>query len=48
MEEEHMKPLEELDYALLKEEQEKRLREFEKKFNYEFGTDFYFMVMKKD
>lgn len=37
-----------LEFASLKEQQEKRIREVEKQFNYEFGTDYYLMAMKKD
>lgn len=48
MDTEYLRKLEALDYANLKEDQEKRLRELEKKFNEEFRTDFYFMVMKRE
>jgi hypothetical protein len=48
MEEKYSKPLNELQYANLPEHQEKKLRELERKFNYEFGEDYYFMVMKRD
>lgn len=41
------KGLNELTYADLGEPQEIKMREFEKQFNNEFGTDYYFMVMKK-
>ncbi|GAA0722395.1 hypothetical protein GCM10008905_13830 [Clostridium malenominatum] len=36
-----------LEFANLQEQQEKRIREVEKEFNTEFGTDFYLMAMKK-
>lgn len=48
LEDRYLKPLEELQYAELKEKQEKKLRELEKEFNNEFSTDFYFMVMKRN
>lgn len=37
-----------LIFASLQEQQEKRIREVEKQFNSEFGTDYYLMAMKKD
>lgn len=48
MEEKYINPLKSLDYANLDDTQEKKLREVERKFNDEFGTNFYFMAMKKD
>lgn len=45
MEKMHLENIEKLNYASLDETKEKRLRELEKKFNSEFGTDYYFMVM---
>jgi uncharacterized protein (DUF4415 family) len=45
---EYLNKLTELEYAELEENQEKRLRELEKKFNEEFETEYYFMVMKRD
>ena len=36
-----------IEYASLQEQQEKRLREMEKQFNNEFGTNHYLMVMQK-
>lgn len=36
-----------LEFANLKEQQEKRIREIEQEFNTEFGTDYYLMAMKK-
>lgn len=47
MDNEYLNKLGELDYAELEENQEKTLRELEKKFNDEYGTAYYFMVMKK-
>lgn len=41
------KGFKELKYADLGETQEKKMRELEIQFNNEFGTDFYFMVMKQ-
>lgn len=40
--------LNELTYADLGEPQERKMRELEKQFNNEFGTEYYFMVMKKN
>lgn len=37
-----------LEFANLQEQQEKRIREVEKQFNTEFGTDYYLMAMKED
>ncbi|SHI09654.1 hypothetical protein SAMN02745196_02812 [Clostridium collagenovorans DSM 3089] len=37
----------ELNYAKLKNDQEEKLRNVERNFNEEFGTDYYFMVVKK-
>ncbi len=36
-----------LKYAELHEGAEKKLREIEKQFNNEFGTDYFLMVMKE-
>ncbi|WP_150112253.1 polynucleotide phosphorylase [Clostridium hydrogeniformans] len=35
-----------IKYASLKETEEKRLKEIEERFNTEFGTDYYLMIMK--
>lgn len=43
-----LKAFKDLGYANLGTEEENRLRQLEKQFNEEFGTDFYFMVMKQD
>lgn len=48
MQEQYINPLKELDYATLSKEQENTLRNAEKQFNTDFGTNLYFMVMKKD
>jgi hypothetical protein len=40
--------LQEMHYASLSGDQEKRLRELERQFNNEFGTSIYFMVMDRD
>lgn len=37
----------ELNYAKLKNDQEEKLRNVESNFNEEFGTDYYFMVVRK-
>ena len=37
-----------IKYATLKETEEERLKEIEKRFNTEFGTNYYLMVMKDD
>lgn len=37
-----------VEYARLSDEQQARLREFESRFNSEFGEDFNIMVMKKE
>lgn len=37
----------ELNYAKLKNDQEEKLKNVERNFNEEFGTDYYFMVVKK-
>jgi len=37
-----------LNYAELKNNQETKLREVEKQFNQEFGTEFYLMAMEKN
>jgi hypothetical protein len=36
-----------LTYADLGESQEKKMREVERKFNNEFGTNYYFMIMEE-
>lgn len=38
----------ELKYANLDKGQEEKLRQFERKFNEEFGMDSYFMVMERN
>lgn len=48
LKDEYVNSLRELDYASLSDMQEKRLRELEKKFNDEFGTDYYFLTMKRE
>jgi hypothetical protein len=48
MDKKYLDPLKELDFANLSKAQEERLRDFENKFNNEFGLDYYFMVMKKE
>ncbi|ADZ22457.1 transcriptional regulator GlxA family with amidase domain [Clostridium acetobutylicum] len=48
MKNEYLNKLSELEYAELADEQEQTLRELERRFNREYGTDYYFMVMKKD
>lgn len=48
MEKKFVNSAKELDYADLAKDQEEKLREFEKEFNNEFGTDYYFMVVKRD
>jgi hypothetical protein len=39
--------LEEMKYANLSDSQEKNLRKLEKKFNEEFGSSYYFMVLDR-
>lgn len=48
MDNEFVESVKELNYANLDKKQEEKLREIEKQFNEEFGTEFYLMVMKKD
>ena len=48
MNEEFLTSVKTLNYAELKGNQETKLRELEKQFNQEFGTDYYLMVMEKD
>ncbi|OPJ64150.1 polynucleotide phosphorylase [Clostridium oryzae] len=48
MQEKYIEPLTKLEYAPLEKNQEEKLRDFERKFNEEFGTAFYFMVMRKE
>lgn len=43
-----MESLKIMDYANLDNEQEGKLRQLEKSFNEEFGTEFYLLAMKKD
>lgn len=43
-----LKAFKNLGYANLGSNQEERLRQLERQFNEEFGTAFYFMVMKQD
>ncbi|MDP4143151.1 MAG: polynucleotide phosphorylase [Bacillota bacterium] len=47
MEKQYLEKIKELEYAHLGEQQEQKLREAERKFNEEFGTDYFFMVMKR-
>lgn len=47
MNKDYLEGLKSLDYANLNPEEEEKLREFEKKFNKEFDSSFYFMVMKR-
>jgi hypothetical protein len=48
MKNDNLDAFKELKYANLDKDQESKLREFEKKFNEEFGMDSYFMVMERD
>lgn len=48
MEDKFINSIKVLEYADLKEHQEKRMMELEKKFNEEFGTTYYFMVMEQN
>ncbi|GFP75411.1 polynucleotide phosphorylase [Clostridium fungisolvens] len=48
MEQQYLEKLKPMEYANMQGEQVSRLREVELKFNEEFGTDFYFMVMEKE
>jgi hypothetical protein len=43
-----LRAFKDLDYANLGANQEAKLRQLERQFNEEFGTDFYFMVMKQE
>lgn len=47
MDKKEMKALQGVDYAALTQEQERKLRQFEAKFNEEFGEDFNILVMDK-
>ena len=47
MNSEHLEKLKPMEYADIEGQQLKRLRDLETEFNEEFGTEFYFMVMKK-
>ncbi|GEM_PF-1582586 len=47
MDNQFLNPLKELNYAALSSEQESKLREFEKQFNSDYGTEVYFMVMER-
>lgn len=48
MENSNLNSLKELSYAELSKNEENKLRDLEKSFNYEFGKDYYFMVMKRE
>lgn len=48
MDKQYLDPIRELNYANLSKEQEERLRDLEKRFNSEFGVNYYFMVMKNE
>lgn len=43
----NLQSLDELNFASLSETQEERLRDFERQFNNENNTDYYFMVLKR-
>ncbi|MBB6217107.1 hypothetical protein HNQ80_003213 [Anaerosolibacter carboniphilus] len=47
MQQQYLDSLKALNFADLSEEQERHLRDLEKKFNSEFGKEVYFMVMEK-
>ncbi len=40
--------LKEINYANLNSDQERKLRDFESRFNSEFGEDYNILVMKKE
>lgn len=48
MEQKHLNSLKELNLAGLTDNQANKLRDVEKQFNHEFGTDYYFIVMNKE
>jgi hypothetical protein len=48
MDKEFIESVKELNYADLDKKQEDKLREIEKQFNEEFGTEYYLMAMKRD
>ncbi|MCM0648487.1 hypothetical protein NBE98_08875 [Clostridium swellfunianum] len=48
MDKKQINAFENVQYAKLSEQQLKKLREFESKFNYEFGVDFNIMAMKNE
>lgn len=48
MDGQYLNSLKELNYASLTKNQENMLKDLEDKFNLEFGTHFYFMVMDKE
>lgn len=48
MDNKRLEVLKNVEYANLNMEQQSRLKEFESRFNSEFGEDFNIMVMKKD
>jgi hypothetical protein len=48
MDNKRLEVLKNVEYANLNREQQARLKEFESRFNSEFGEDFNIMVMKKD
>ncbi|MDF2547979.1 polynucleotide phosphorylase [Anaerosolibacter sp.] len=47
MQQQYLDSLKVLNFADLSEDQEKNLRDLERKFNNEFGKEVYFMVMEK-
>ncbi|MBL4934829.1 hypothetical protein JK636_03550 [Clostridium sp. YIM B02515] len=47
MDKKEIKALQDVDYAVLTQEQQNKLREFEAKFNEEFGEDFNILIMDK-
>jgi hypothetical protein len=47
MQQQYLDSLKVLNFADLSDDQEKQLRDVERKFNNEFGKEVYFMVMEK-
>lgn len=48
MKDKFLQSIKEMEYANLGKDQEVKLRDIEKDFNNEFGTDYYLMAMKRD
>lgn len=48
MDKKYLNSIGELDLAGLSNAEESKLRAMEEQFNNEFGTDYYFIVMKKE